>query len=92
MREINRNKHKILVADDQPFNICAITGLMTALGMQNVADVVDTCFDGQSLVDYVQTAVSEGDPERYSLIFTDCSMPIMDGYEASRQINKIFKS
>ena len=64
---------------------------MTALGMQNVADMVDTCFDGQSLVDYVQTAVNEGDPERYSLIFTDCSMPIMDGYEASRQINKIYK-
>ena len=65
--------------------------MMNALGMQNVEEVVDTCFDGQGLVDYVETAVKEGDYERYSLIFTDCSMPIMDGYEASRQINLIFK-
>ena len=29
---------------------------------------------------------------RYSLILTDCSMPIKDGYEAAREIRKIFKS
>ena len=65
---------------------------MKVLGMKNIEQVVHTCFDGQGLVNHVQTAIEEGDQDRYSLIFTDCSMPIMDGYEASRKVKQIYQN
>ena len=34
---------------DEPFNIKAIKGLMKALGVKNVDEVVDISFDGQGL-------------------------------------------
>ena len=57
-------------------------GIMKVLGVQNVEEVVDSCFNGQEMVDHVEKAIKENDCQRYSLILTDCSMPVMDGYEA----------
>ena len=47
---------------------------------------VDTCYNGKQAVDLIQKAIDEGEPQRYSLILTDMSMPYLDGYEASRLI------
>ena len=38
---------------------------------------------------FIEKAISEGDPERYSLILTDCSMPFMDGYKATEKIRQM---
>ena len=45
--------------------------------------------NGQEAVDKVKTAFEEG-KYSYGLIFMDCSMPVMDGYEASDQIKNYF--
>lgn len=70
------------MADDEPFNISALLGIMKVLGLANAEEIVDTCYDGSGLVAHVKKAVEENDYDRYSLILTDCQMPVMDGYEA----------
>ena len=39
----------------------------------------------------VEKAILEDDLDRYSLIMTDCSMPFMDGYEASKKIRALIR-
>lgn len=80
---------KIIVADDEPFNVAAIVGLMKVLKMRDIEVTVETCHDGAQTVQLVQTAIEEGDPFRYSLIMTDCSMPNMDGYESAKRIRQL---
>ena len=67
-------------------------GIMKVLGVKNVEEVVDSCFNGQDMVDHVKKAIEENDVQRYSLILTDCSMPIMDGYEAVKQIRGLLQN
>ena len=85
------NKSKILAVDDEAFNILVIKGLMRVLGMQDIESRVDCGYNGEQLVEFVQKAVDEGDPYRYSLILTDCMMPFMDGYEAVKRVRSILK-
>ena len=60
------------MADDEPFNIVALQGIMRVLGIKNVEDIVDKCYNGEGLVDFMKKAIADGDPQRYSLILTDC--------------------
>ena len=79
---------RIMVVDDEPFNIKAIVGMMVTLGMPN-RHIVDTCLNGEQAIELMQRAIDEGDPDRYGLILTDLSMPFMDGFEASRIMREI---
>ena len=65
---------RILVADDSPVNCEIISELLTILGCE-----VDCVNDGRGAV----RVVSEGN---YAMVLMDCQMPVMDGYEATRQI------
>ena len=38
------------MADDEPFNIVALQGLMKVLGLKNVEEIVDTCYNGEGIV------------------------------------------
>ena len=64
----------ILVADDSPVNREVVIEALNRLNVR--ADVVG---DGRAAI----TAACE---QPYDLIFMDCSMPEMDGFEATRQI------
>ena len=82
---------RIMVVDDEVFNIYAIQGLMQVLGMPHELENVDVCYNGEQAVDLVRKAIQENDADRYSLILTDCSMPFMDGYQASQKIRKLMQ-
>lgn len=85
------NKKKIIIADDEAFNIKVLMGLFRVLGMQDqdIEQKVDSCFNGDQLVKLVEKAIEENEPDRYSLIITDYSMPIMDGHIASREVRNL---
>ena len=57
--------------------------------MKNVDEIVDTCYNGEAMVEYVKKAVEDDDFQRYSLILTDCQMPVMDGYEAVKHVRAL---
>jgi PAS domain S-box-containing protein len=67
---------RVLVADDNRINRLLLVRMLEKAGV-----VVDTAEDGeQALKMWVQ--------QRYPLIFMDCAMPRLDGYQATTEIRK----
>lgn len=69
----------ILVAEDNPVNQLVVQGFLKKRGYR-----VRLVTDGQAAV-----AEYERDPAAVHLILMDCEMPVMDGFEATRQIRRL---
>jgi len=67
---------RILVAEDNPTNQLVATGMLEKLGC--TVELVD---DGLKAVAAVKNY-------SYGLVFMDCQMPLMDGYQATEEIRK----
>ena len=65
---------RVLVAEDNVVNQEVATRMLQSLGCQ-----VDIAEDGQVAVDAIKN-------RPYDLLFLDCQMPKLDGYQAARQI------
>ena len=52
--------------------------------------IIDTAYNGQQAFDMVRKAY-ERQCYSYGLIFMDCSMPVMNGYDASEAIRLFIK-
>ena len=71
------NNLRILLVEDNGINLELAKNLLKKFGV-----VCDTASNGQEAVDIVRMV-------RFDLIFMDCQMPIMDGYEATKIIRKL---
>ena len=67
---------RVLVADDNPVNREVIAEVLRQLDVE--FDLVEDGF----------RALEQWRDERYDLVLMDCSMPVMDGLEATRQIRR----
>ncbi len=78
-------KLRILVADDTPTNRIILEDLLSDAGHS-----VTLVSDGQELVDKL-TPFLKGEPgsEQFDIVLTDISMPIVDGYEATRMVREL---
>lgn len=85
----NLPRRKIIIADDEPFNLQIIMGFMKMLKVPDIKNTVMKCYNGKEVVELIEQSISEGDPLRYGLIITDCSMPIMDGYEECERVRAL---
>ncbi|MFC7292091.1 hybrid sensor histidine kinase/response regulator [Hirschia litorea] len=68
----------VLAADDNAVNREVLREALSTLGV-----TVDFAEDGQEALEMVQGDVQT---QRYDLVFMDGSMPVMDGFEATRRI------
>jgi signal transduction histidine kinase/DNA-binding response OmpR family regulator len=71
-----RDVLRILILEDQPMNQLVIERQMARLGLRN--DVVENGVLG----------LKRMDDAMYTMILCDCSMPMMDGYEFTRNVRK----
>ncbi|KAL3464358.1 hypothetical protein BJX64DRAFT_95463 [Aspergillus heterothallicus] len=73
---------RILVVDDNSINL----NLMLTFMKKRQLETLDSAENGQLAVDAVERT-----PQGYDLIFMDISMPVMNGFEATRAIRAIEK-
>ncbi|REG82569.1 ATP-binding protein [Marinomonas pollencensis] len=76
----NTNPHfsaNVLVVEDNLTNQIVVRGLLNMFGLE------------VEVAEHGQKAVEKASLKKYDLIFMDCQMPIMDGYEATREIRRM---
>jgi two-component system sensor histidine kinase/response regulator len=67
---------RLLLVEDN-----AVNQLVASRMLQRLGFTVDFAIDGKKAVDMVAA-------NRYDLVFMDCQMPVMDGYQATEQIRR----
>ncbi len=73
---LDPNVHHALVVEDNPVNLTVAVGILESLGWK-----VETAGDGFE-------ALAAHARRRFDVIFMDCQMPKMDGFEATSEIRK----
>ncbi len=66
----------ILLVEDNPMNVLVAQSIL-----EKKKAIIEVAVNGQEALD-------KFDPSRHQLILMDLSMPVMDGYEATRQLRK----
>ena len=84
-------KPKILIVDDEKFNCDILMSFLMILGVKNRNNVAELAHNGQEAVKKIQDSIDQGDPYKFNIIFMDCNMPFMDGFEATQEIRKIYQ-
>ncbi|KAG8629210.1 hypothetical protein KVT40_003075 [Elsinoe batatas] len=81
LASIPKEKLKICIAEDNPINQKIAISFVQKLGFKCSAFA-----DGQQAVNALEAAAEADDP--YHLVLMDCQMPVLDGYNATREIRK----
>ncbi|CDW91215.1 periplasmic sensor hybrid histidine kinase [Stylonychia lemnae] len=80
---------KILIVDDEPFNLIALEGLLNQLEIEDI----DKSYNGLEAITKIQANSTNkcrsNNHQGYQLIITDNQMPVMNGLEMARQIQEI---
>jgi CheY-like chemotaxis protein len=87
----------ILIAEDHVFNQKVIVSMLSSMGYNNI-DMAENGRDVVNLVKQNRGVVIRKDHKgkfveksQYDIIFMDIAMPIMDGLEAAKNIDELFK-
>lgn len=77
---VHFNKERILLAEDNTMNMEIAKQILESIGL-----VIDSAWNGQEAVDMF----SKAPRGTYKLILMDVQMPIMDGYQATKEIRAL---
>jgi len=77
---------RILIVDDDPFNILALESLLKAFNIQ-----IEKAFNGKQAVEKILQRNKPGETMSmsYKLVLMDFNMPVMDGREATKNIRQL---
>eukprot|EP00347_Sterkiella_histriomuscorum_P013223 403365539 len=84
---INCECSKILIVDDDPFNLIALQGLLKQYNI----DKVDQCYNGKQAIDKILINQHEScfNHQPYDLIIMDNQMPVLNGIDATLKLRDI---
>lgn len=77
----------VLIVDDDCFNLTALE-----LNLSKLKVKFDSAFNGMQALEMIRKRQNErcGEGcEQYQLMFLDCNMPIMDGYETATELRRL---
>ena len=74
----NLSNQRVLVAEDNQVNMMVIVGFLKSIGITPV-----TAENGRDALDRIRSA-----PSQFDLVFMDCEMPVMDGFDTSLAIRQ----
>jgi PAS domain S-box-containing protein len=72
---------RILVVDDNKINLEVAKGMLSSLPIE-----IEQAMDGQEALDILQKSVEQN--RVFHCILMDCQMPVLNGYDTSRQIRQ----
>jgi len=75
----NQGKKRVLIVDDNPFNLVAASFIVSKLDLQAV-----TAANGNEAISMLQESMNSG--QHFSFILMDIQMPIMDGIQTTKMI------
>ena len=78
------SRGSVLLVEDNPTNRLVASRMIEKLGY-----AVEVAENGREAVDAVTETVTGSSLKRFAVIFMDCQMPVMDGYEATQAIRTL---
>ena len=82
-----QHSKRVLIVDDTPFNLLVLEKFIQEIDPKAS---ISKAFNGKEAV-AVFNQFKEPLKSAFDLIFMDCNMPVMDGYEASLEIKRIIE-
>jgi CheY-like chemotaxis protein len=74
----------VLIVDDNNFNLVVLMSMLSKLSIS-----CDTALNGKIALEKIVQSQQRKCCSPYALVLMDCSMPVMDGYEATEKIVKM---
>lgn len=76
--------------DDEPFNVVSMLVLISSFKIKGLTRLIDRAYNGLEGLNKAKNALLTKS-HSYSLVITDISMPVMDGYEVSKEIRHLYE-
>ena len=80
---------KVLIVDDDPFNLTALDQILSRLKVP-----CHWAFNGKEAIEKIEASQHNrcgSSCQQYKIVFLDCNMPILDGYETARRLRAMEK-
>lgn len=81
---------RILIVDDEPYNIMGMQVNLSRVGIKGLIRKIDRAYNGSEALKKVISGLEDG-KHIYGLVLTDISMPVMDGFELADEIRSFYR-
>lgn len=79
-----------MIVDDEPYNVLGMQLILSKMKIKGLSNVIDRAYNGLEALTKVKDGIEKG-THTYGLIFTDISMPVMDGFEFTEEVRNYYR-